>query len=257
VVQTPLGQNVSVTLNGVSVTFASVTAAGATTIAPIEPNASGQLPNNYLLTANSPAFDISTTAVVQAPLTVCFNLPSVTDPTIFGQLRIVHRENGSLIDRTASQDFSTKMICASVSSLSPFLVASTSVPLWQLLLEDTGAPPHHAAALATGLFVRDPFPVINPLNWLNPGSDRNTRVLVFVRGLQLTANETTDAVIVNLVDANNQSYEIAAESVKGMPNVDFSQVGFRLPDNLAPGACAIQIRARGQVSNSGFIQIRR
>ena len=256
VIQTPAGQNVSVMLNGVTVIFASVTGAGTTTITPISPpNGAGQLPNSYLLTGNSKAFDISTTAVVQPPLTVCFNVQSVTDETIFSQLRILHHENGRLVERTASYDFTTKMVCASVNSLSPFVLASTTVPLWQLLVE-TGAP-NHVAALEASLFFRDPFPVINSTDLLNPGLDRNTRVLVFAMNLQLEANEAASAVTVNLVDGGNQSYDIAAENVSSLgPNGDFSQIRFRLPNTLAPGACTIQVRAHGKVSNSGFIRIR-
>src|SRR6185369_6581432 len=255
VVQTPVGQNVVVTLSGVTVNFAGVTGAGATSINPITANAAGELPNNYQLSVNSRAFDISTTAAVQSPITVCFNVQSVTEANIFGQHRILHKENGSLMERTASQDFATKMICASTNSLSSFVLASTPVPLWQLLLDKSDAP-YHVTALDSILMVRDPFQVINPMNLFNPDSDRNTRLLIFVRNLQLAPNETPDAVTVNLVGNDNQSYEIAAENVRVEPDLDLSQVRFRLPDSIAPGACAIQIRARGQVSNSGFIQIR-
>jgi hypothetical protein len=128
----------------------------------------------------------------------------------------------------------------------------------QLLLEETGAA-NHAAALDSVLFVRDPFPVINQANLFNLGPDRNTRVLVFVRNLHLLPNETAGAVVVNLVDSNNHSYPIPAEQVWSAwsdPNIDFSQVSFRLPDALPPGACTIQISVHGQISNTGFIQIK-
>ena len=252
---TPTGENISLQLNGVTVTFANVTTAGTTTIIPINPAAAGQLPNGYQLTGNSIAFDISTMAIVQPPISVCFHVPAVTDAQEFAQLRILHNENGSLVDRTSRQDFEAKMICASVNSLSPFVLASTTTPLLQLLLEESSSA-NHVAALDSVLFLRDPFPVINQQNLLNPGSDRNTRVLVFVRNLQLAANEAAAAVVVNLVDSANQSFDIAAENVWVAPNSDFSQISFRLPDTLAPGTCTIQIRVHGQVSNSAFIQIR-
>jgi hypothetical protein len=254
-VQTPVGQNVSVALNGVTVKFAGVTAAGTTSIGPLDPTTAGQLPNGYQLTGNSIAFDISTTAVVQPPLTVCFNVPSITDAAIFGQLRILHKENGALADRTSSQDFATKMICANVNSLSPFVLASSNLTLWQLLLEDTGVP-QRAAALDAVLFVRDPFPVINSLNSFKSAADPNTRVLVFVRNLQLGPNETADVVKVNLVDSNNHFWNVDAEDVRLDSNTDFAQVRFRLPDALAPGICTIQITVHGQVTNTSFIQIK-
>ncbi len=130
-VATPTGQNVSVQLNGVTVTFGNVTSAGNTTILPINPSGAGNLPSGYQLSGSSLAFDISTAAGIQPPIGVCFSVPSVTDPTAFGQLRILHNENGTLYDRTSSQNFASKMICASVNSLSPFVLANAVVPAIQ------------------------------------------------------------------------------------------------------------------------------
>ena len=254
-VATPAGQNVSVTLNGVTVTFAGVTGAGTTTISPLDLSAVGQLPTNYQLIGVSNAFDISTTAVVQPPISVCFNVPSASD-AIFGGLRILHKENGTLVERTATSDFATKTIYASVSSLSPFVLASTNVPLLQLLFEGTGAAyPNHVVALDSFLLLKDPFPIINNQNLFNPPSDRNTRVLVFVSNLQLAPNETAATIKVDLVGSNNQVVTIDADDFRATQNPNFSQVRFRLPDNLAPGVYTIQIKAHEQVSNSGFLQI--
>jgi len=91
---------------------------------------------------------------------------------------------------------------------------------------------------------------------LNLGADRNTRVIVFVANLQLLQGETSSAVIVNLVDINGQSYDIAAEDVRPVPNVGFVQVTFRLPGNLPNGTCTIKIKAHSQISNAGTIRIR-
>jgi hypothetical protein len=253
--QTPTGQNVAVQLNGVTVTFNNVSTAGTTTIMPISPGSAGQLPNSYQLTGNSIAFDISTTAVVQPPISVCFNVPSITDAGAFAQLRILHNENGTLVDRTSSQDFATKTICANVNSLSPFVLASTNSAVLQLLLENIGVP-NHAAALDALLFVRDPFAVINQQNLFNPAQDPNTRLLLFVRNLQLAPNETAADVTVNLVDSNNQNYDVTAEDVRVVLNTDFSQLRFRLPNTLASGACLVQIKVHGQVSYSTFIKIK-
>lgn len=191
---------------------------------------------------------------MQPPISVCFNLPAITDATVFAQLRLLHNENGVLVDRTAIQDFANKLICANVSSLSPFVLASSSLPLLQLLLEDSSAT--QAAALDAVLLVRDPFPVVNPGNLLNPNSDHNTRVLVFVKNLLLQAGETAAVVTVNLVDSSSHSYDIAAENLWALPSFEFSQLTFRLPNDLAPGACTVQIKAHGQVSNVGVIRIK-
>ena len=254
--QTPAGQNVSVQLNGVTVSFTNVTAAGTTTILPINPATAGQLPSGYQLTGNSIAFDISTTAVVQPPISVCFNVPSVTDATIFGQLRLLHNENGTLVDRTTSQDFAAKLVCATVNSLSPFVLASTTVQQLQLLLEESTLPTMQATAMDAVLLVRDPFPVVNPLN-VFMGADKNTRVLMFVRNLQLLSGETAaGAIVVRLIDAQGQSHDVAAEHLFSLPGLDFSQLTFRLPDTLAAGTCTIEVRAHGLVSNLGTIRIK-
>jgi hypothetical protein len=112
------------------------------------------------------------------------------------------------------------------------------------------------AALDSILFHRDPFPVLNGADLLNLGVDRNTRVIVFVMNLQLAQGETSSTVVVNLIDRNNRSYDISAEDVRPVPNFAFTQVVFRLPDNLPAGTCLINVRAHGQISNSGTIRIR-
>jgi hypothetical protein len=108
----------------------------------------------------------------------------------------------------------------------------------------------------TQLFFRDPFPIVNPLNLLNQGFDRNTRVTVFVTNLVLAQGENASSVTINIIDANHQSYDLAAEDVRTVPNLTFAQIVFRLPNNLAAGACTLRVSARGQVSNPGVIRIK-
>jgi beta-glucanase (GH16 family) len=131
----------------------------------------------------------------------------------------------------------------------------TPSPL-QLILEQSGPDINPAAALDTQLFFRDPFPIVNPANFLNQGFDRNTRVTVFVTNLQLAQGETASAVTINLIDSNNQSSDIPAEDVRPVQNVPFAQVIFRLPNSLPSGACSISVSAHSQISNSGKIRIR-
>jgi len=125
----------------------------------------------------------------------------------------------------------------------------------ELLLDTSGPAADQLAALDSILFLRDEFPVVNLANSLNLG-DRNTRVTLFVTNLQLGAGEPSSSVIVNLLASNNQSHDVAAEDVRPVPNFPFTQVIFRLPDNLPVGTCTIRITAHGQVSNSGTIRIR-
>jgi hypothetical protein len=57
-------------------------------------------------------------------------------------------------------------------------------------------------------------------------------------------------VRVHLLDANSFSYDLAAEDVRQVPNFSFTQVVFRLPDNLSVGRCTVTIEAHNQFTNS-------
>jgi len=127
----------------------------------------------------------------------------------------------------------------------------------QLILDLSGPDPEQAAAIDSLFFLRDPFRVVNPAAApFYSGTDRNTRVILFAAHLQLDPGETSASVVINLIDSNGQSYDMAAEDVRPVPNFPFAQVVFRLPDNLPAGMCTIKIRAHSQVSNSGTFRIR-
>jgi uncharacterized delta-60 repeat protein len=125
---TPTGSNVTVTSGDASVTFAQVTNAGTTTFTLIDPNSAGAPPSGYTIATSVPGYDITTTAVYTPPIDICFYVPSFNDATAFSKLRILHGENGVLVDRTFRQDYSARQICARVSSLSPFVLAMTDTP---------------------------------------------------------------------------------------------------------------------------------
>ena len=127
--------------------------------------------------------------------------------------------------------------------------------LLKLMLEEAGSTSNQVAALDAVLFLRDPFPVINPANFFNLSNDRNTRLLIFVGNLQLTPGESPGSVVVNLVASDSQTYDIAAENVWTGTNSDFSQVTFRLPDGIVPGTCTITVKLHGLSSNTGTIRI--
>ena len=124
----------------------------------------------------------------------------------------------------------------------------------QLMLEESGLAPGLAAALESVTHVRDPFTVLSSLH--GNGADRNTRVALFVKNLQLDSSEASSSITVSLVDSNSQNYETAAEDVRSVPNTDLSQLTFRLPDNLPVGTCTVRIRRHGQLSNIGNIRIK-
>ena len=129
------------------------------------------------------------------------------------------------------------------------------MPPFLLLLDQSGPAANQIAALESLMFLRDPFPVVRPAYSLNNGTDRNTRVIVFVMNLQLLPGETSSSVLVNLIGSNSQSYDIPAEEVRVVPNSSLTQVIFRLPDSLLPGTCTIKIKAHNESSNVGTIRI--
>jgi hypothetical protein len=124
-----------------------------------------------------------------------------------------------------------------------------------LVMEDAGPAPQQAAAFESLLFTRDPFRVKSIADWFNLPPGQNTLVMIFAQNLRLNQGETASDVIVNLVDGNNQNFDVPATDVRAVPNVDLTQVLVRLPDALAPGTCKVTIKAHGQMSNIGTIRI--
>ena len=125
-----------------------------------------------------------------------------------------------------------------------------------LILEESGPAPQQAAAFESLLFTRDPFRVKSAVDWFNLPPGQNTLVLVFAQNLQLNQGESASAVVVNLLDSNNQSFDVPATDVRAVPNkADFTQILFRLPDTLATGVCKVTLKAHGETSNLGTIRI--
>jgi CSLREA domain-containing protein len=98
----------------------------------IDPAAQPMPPPGYVVGNNSspplPAFDLSTTAAFDGPVGLCFYLPSITDAGFFSGLKILHNESGVLVPLTTTQNSSQKIVCASVDSFSPFVIAHTATP---------------------------------------------------------------------------------------------------------------------------------
>jgi hypothetical protein len=125
----------------------------------------------------------------------------------------------------------------------------------QLLLEESSPNINQAAAVDALLYLRDPFPVVSIPEMYAAGPDRNTRVMLFVKNLQLNPGETSAAVVVRLIASNNQVFEVPADDFRAIPNSEFMQVVFRLPDNLPPGTAVVFVRAHARISNSGTFRI--
>ena len=126
----------------------------------------------------------------------------------------------------------------------------------ELLLDQSNPTPDQVVGLDSVLLVRDPLQVVNPQNLLNKGSDKNTRVILFVKNLQLAQGEPISSIVITLIDSSNNTYDIVAEDLRSLPNLPFSQLTFRLPNNLPAGTCIITVKGHGQFSNVGSIRIK-
>lgn len=107
-------------LGDATVIMPTVSADGITLQTPIDPAKLPPLPNGLRTTGLT--YDIATSAVWTGSVTVCFNLPSLTPD--YPNLRILHLENGSWVDRTAIGGTSPILCTTALTSLSPFAIAS-------------------------------------------------------------------------------------------------------------------------------------
>jgi Calx-beta domain/Carboxypeptidase regulatory-like domain/Beta-propeller repeat len=123
-----------------------------------------------------------------------------------------------------------------------------------MLLEESGPTPSQAAAIEAVLALRDPFSLFMP-DWYTPGVNENTRVALFAQNLQLNPGEQPSAVRVLLQSSSFQFFSISAEDVRPVRDSEFTQVVFRLPNNLTPGTCTVQIFAHSRTSNTGTFRV--
>ena len=127
----------------------------------------------------------------------------------------------------------------------------------RLVLEESGPAADQVAAVESVLFLRDPFRVVSPANFLNPPFIPNTGVIVFAENLSLAFFEPPSTVEVNLVDSSNHSFFLVAEQISTVTisGLNVTQVNFRLPIGLAPGTCAIKLVVHNHVSNTATFRI--
>lgn len=127
--------------------------------------------------------------------------------------------------------------------------------VFELLRDESGPGDTQVAALDAISLLRDPFRVQGIPEWFPNVPDRNTRVILFVRNLQLDPGELPSSVTVRLRSDLLQFQDTPAVDVRSLPNTDLTQVTFRLPDNLPAGIYLVHIRARGRSSNTATIRI--
>lgn len=119
----------------------------------------------------------------------------------------------------------------------------------QIMLEESGPVANQAAIFDSILHIRDPFLVVNTANLFLPTSDQNTRAVIFV------SNLSGSAVVVNVIDSNNNSFEITPIDVHEFTDVPFTQVTFRLPNGLASGTCKVRVFSQSLASNDATFRI--
>lgn len=152
-VAAPTGVASTLTAGGVTVTFAGVSSSDTsrdTTILPTAPAAPSDFAPGYVaIDGAGVSFEIRTAADYTPPVILCFAMTDIDDEDAFGDLAVLHAENGSLVDRTIrsgprAPSFATRRICAQVDSLSPFHLAfraDVSKPsISGLLLDERGEP---------------------------------------------------------------------------------------------------------------------
>lgn len=111
----------------VSLNFSNVSASGTTTVTSGTVGTSGPpAPSGFRLGSPPTFYDVQTTAMFTGPVELCFDYSGAS----YGnesKLKLLHHENGVWTDVTTSLNTESKIICGTVTSLSPFLVAEENV----------------------------------------------------------------------------------------------------------------------------------
>jgi len=111
-----------------------------------------------------------------------------------------------------------------------------------------------AIALDSVTLVRDPFSLTNIHNM---SIDQRTRLVFFIRNIDLLPSENMSAITARAEDAQLNQFPLTLEFVGKVAGFDFTQVVVRLPDNL-PSAqtLLVSVTLRGQTSNKASIRMR-
>ena len=124
---TPTGSNVQVTEGDVTITFDTVTGSGNTTVT--ESDSGSSPPPDFEVSCTPPVYyDITTTATYTGTIEVCLTYDdAVCDES---DLHLFHYEGGTWVDVTTSVDTVANIICGEVTSLSEFLLATYTGPIF-------------------------------------------------------------------------------------------------------------------------------
>ncbi len=243
------GANKVALLGEATVTFANVTAPGNVTITAIDPSAVVlPPPASYTILSTAQSYNIATTATFTSA-TVCIRVPMVFDQTIFNSLRILHVEGGVLVARTTTLDYARRKVCGVVTSLSPFVIATSTIPLPPVLSGASSRRTHGGAGIFGQPLTLTTPPIINH----NPTTEPRqgpAHTIVFTYDKPMAAATATvsegtaiaaaasfsgNDVVVNLTGVANAQYVtvdlagvVAADGSVGSPVS--ARVGFLLGD---------------------------
>jgi hypothetical protein len=141
---TPTGTSVTVTpedsgsaTSPMDVTFASVTQAGQTTVT--LSNTGSPAPPNFKIGNPPTYYDLTTTATFSGTAAVCINYSGISF-TNQSAIRLYHFENGAWVDHTVSVNTTTKTVCGTVASFSPFALFEPSGPAAAAVTPAAGTP---------------------------------------------------------------------------------------------------------------------
>jgi hypothetical protein len=245
---TPAGTGVNVTLtNAVALAFDNVAASGTTGVTRTN---TGPLPPAGFTLGDPPTyFELSTTATFSASVRVCINYSGIGFENE-ANLKLLHYEDGAWVDRTISLDTANKIICATVTSLSPFAV------LEDRRIEAEGLKPPLADLTPEGL------PVAMPGNAFKQGRTLPLRLGLFRDGVALSNADVSPPQIVALI-RNGEALDLATMDLDAGQAND-NGVLFRFSDRnwvynlstqgLSPGTYTITIQMPdGRRWNAGFV----
>jgi hypothetical protein len=159
----------------VTTTFGSGSTGGTTSVAPLAPLSLAAAPSGYVIDNISLAFQIETTATTNnQPITLCFRVPSVNDEAIFNSLTIIHYGNGQPVVEPTIRNFAERTLCATVTSLSPFVLAR-AIAIAPLALSALAAPAAPVAvntpvAVSASLSNPDQVAVTASVSWGDGGA---------------------------------------------------------------------------------------
>lgn len=124
-----------------------------------------------------------------------------------------------------------------------------------LLMLLTEVNSQRGIAMDSVILLRDPFAVINDLNF---SLDKRTRVALFATGLKLLPGEDASAVTAEAEDSQHRTYPLQVEYVGKVAGFDWlTQIVVRLPDEIRNvGDVSVIVRLHGIGSNKVFIGLK-